>query len=99
MELGNLKIDLDERVAYLDTQPLLLNRKELDVLIYFIANKNRLVSKSAIAENVWGDHIDEADHFDFIYSQIKNLRKKLRENGASFEINAVYGMGYKLTIQ
>jgi len=98
LELENLKIDLDERQLYISDRPLALNRKELDVLIYFIVNKNRLVNKSALAENVWGDHIDEADHFDFIYSQIKNLRKKLRESGAKVEINAVYGMGYKLTL-
>jgi len=98
LELENLKIDLDERQLYINNRPLALNRKELDVLIYFIVNKNRLVNKSALAENVWGDHIDEADHFDFIYSQIKNLRKKLRESGAKVEINAVYGMGYKLTL-
>ncbi len=98
LELENLKIDLDERQLYINDRPLALNRKELNVLIYFIVNKNRLVNKSALAENVWGDHIDEADHFDFIYSQIKNLRKKLRESGAKVEINAVYGMGYKLTL-
>ena len=99
LELENLKIDLEERQVYINGQPVGLNRKELDVLIYLIVNKNRLVSKSAIAENVWGDHIDEADHFDFIYSQIKNLRIKLRDHGAKVEINAVYGMGYKLTLK
>jgi DNA-binding response OmpR family regulator len=98
LELENLKIDMDERLVTVDDRPLILNRKELDILIYFIVNKNRLLSKSAIAENVWGDRIDEADQFDFIYSQIKNLRKKLRDHGANFEINAVYGMGYKLVI-
>lgn len=98
LELENLKVDLDERQVYINDHPLMFNRKELDILIYLIANKNRLVSKSALAENVWGDHIDEADHFDFIYSQVKNLRKKLRANDAGIEINAVYGMGYKLTV-
>ncbi|MFC2115967.1 response regulator transcription factor [Bacteroidota bacterium] len=99
LELENLKIDLDEREVSVDDRPVILNRKELDILIYFIVNKDRLVSKSAIAENVWGDHIDEADHFDFIYSQIKNLRKKLQDHGAKVGINAVYGMGYKLSIK
>lgn len=98
LALENLKIDLEERQVYINDHPVGLNRKELDVLVYFILNKNRLVSKSAIAENVWGDHIDQADHFDFIYSQIKNLRIKLRDHGAKVEINAIYGMGYKLTL-
>jgi DNA-binding response OmpR family regulator len=62
-------------------------------------NKNRIARKSAIAENIWGDFIDQADDFDFIYSQIKNLRKKLRDCGAGVEINAIYGMGYKLTVK
>lgn len=99
LALENVKIDTDDRQVYIDDHPLTLNRKELDMLIYLMANRNRLVSKSALAENVWGDHIDEADHFDFIYSQIKNLRKKLRDHNADLEIHAVYGMGYKLTVK
>lgn len=97
LELENLRIDLDDRQVFVNDLPLVLNRKELDVLIYLTVNKNRLVSKSALAENVWGDHIDEADRYDFLYSQIKNLRKKLRDHDAKVELNAVYGMGYKLT--
>ncbi len=62
-------------------------------------NKSRVVSKSAIAENIWGDYIDKANDFDFIYSQIKNLRKKLRDHKAKIDINAVYGMGYKLILK
>ena len=53
--------------------------------------------KGALAEAVWGDHIDQSDNFDFVYAQIKNLRKKLNQAGASFEIKTVYGFGYKLT--
>lgn len=97
LELENVKIDIDERLAFIDKQPVLFNRKELDILIFFMVNKNRIVRKSAIAENIWGDFIDQSNDFDFIYSQIKNLRKKLREHKANIEINAVYGMGYKLT--
>ena len=73
-----------------------LNRKEFDVLFYLVTNKNRLVNKSALAEHVWGDHIDEANSFDFIYSQIKNLRRKLKDHEAEAEIQAIYGIGYKL---
>ena len=61
-----------------------------------VINKNRLVNKAALAEHVWGDYIDDANSFDFIYSQIKNLRKKLKDNDAGIEIQAVYGVGYKL---
>jgi len=97
LEVENLKVDLDERVALVNNQPLELNRKELDILVFLMMNKNRITRKAAIAENIWGDYIDQANDFDFIYSQIKNLRKKLRNHGARVEILTVYGMGYKLT--
>ena len=59
-------------------------------------DQGRLISKTALAEHVWGDYIDEADNFEFIYSQIKNLRKKLKDRQAAIEIQAIYGIGYKL---
>jgi DNA-binding response OmpR family regulator len=64
--------------------------------LYLVTNKSRLVTKTALAEHVWGDQIDEADNFEFIYSQIKNLRKKLKDSHAEIEILAIYGIGYKL---
>ena len=59
----------------------------------------RLVNKNTLAESVWGDHIDQVDNFDFIYAQIKNLRKKLKDAEANIEIKAVYGFGYKLIVE
>ena len=94
--IGNLSIDLDEHEVSIDEKPLNLNRKEFEILLFFTSNQNRLVNKSALAEHVWGDHIDQADSFEFIYSQIKNLRKKLKAADADIEIKAVYGIGYKL---
>jgi len=99
LELANLKVDIEESQVFVNNQPLTLNRKELDILAFLMMNKNRIASKSAIAENIWGDYIDQVNDFDFIYSQIKNLRKKLRDNGAEVDINAMYGMGYKLTVK
>jgi len=96
VSLKNLDINYDNRTVEIDGVPLVLNRKEYDTLIYFISNKNRLITKTALAEHVWGDQTDEADNLDFIYSQIKNLRKKLKESNAEIEIQAVYGIGYKL---
>lgn len=96
IEVKNVKLDYDERQVFINEKPLPLNRKEFDVFVYFISNKNRLINKTSLAEHVWGDHVDEADDFDFIYSQIKNLRKKLKEYGAQLEIQAVYGIGYKI---
>ncbi len=96
IEIANLSFDLKERIVKVNNKKIALNRKEFDILNYFLVNKNRLVTKSALAEHVWGDNIDQADNYDFIYYQIKNLRKKLNEASAEIEIEAVYGIGYKL---
>jgi DNA-binding response OmpR family regulator len=96
IEIANVTINVDDRTIAVSGKALPLNRKELDILIYFIVNKNRLVVKTALAEHVWGQYADEANDFEFIYSQIKNLRKKLKEYGAGIEIQAVYGIGYKM---
>ncbi len=97
IEVANLCLDIDERSITVNGVPVSLNRKEFDILYYFMVNKDRLVSKTALAEHVWGDNIDQADSFDFIYYQIKNLRKKLRDSDANIEIEAVYGIGYRLS--
>ncbi|MUH34723.1 DNA-binding response regulator [Zobellia amurskyensis] len=96
IEIANSVLDLKERTFMVDRQNIPLNRKEFDILNYFLLNKNRLVTKSALAEHVWGDNSDEADNFDFVYYQIKNLRKKLQSAHADIEIESVYGIGYKL---
>ena len=96
LKIENLAIDPDNHIAKTEQGEMELNRKEFDILVYLATNQNRLVSKSALAEHVWGDHIDQADNFEFIYSQIKNLRKKLKDVQANIEIKAVYGIGYKL---
>ncbi len=96
IEIGNVTLDLTQRELLINNEIVALNRKEFDILSYFLMNKNRLVTKSGLAEHVWGDNSDQADNFDFIYSQIKNLRKKLQTTNADVEIEAVYGIGYKL---
>ena len=98
VSVANTSLDLEERLCWVHEQLLELNRKEFDVLHYFLLNKNRLISKTALAEHVWGDHADQSDNFDFVYYQIKNLRKKLQDANAAIAITAVYGIGYKLVI-
>lgn len=98
VRLNNMELDFDARTLNVEGNDIHLNRKEFDILAFFVVNKNRLIHKSALAEHVWGDHMDNADNFDFIYSQIKNLRKKLKNHGANLEIQAIYGVGYKLTV-
>ncbi len=95
LSFTNINIDESAFQAFVDDRPLDLSRKEYDILLFFMYRPNRLIHKEALAENVWGDHIDQTDNFDFIYAQIKNVRKKLSESGASAEIKSVYGFGYK----
>jgi DNA-binding response OmpR family regulator len=75
-----------------------LTKKEFELLLYFIGNKNRVIAKNAIAIHLWGDNFDIADSYDIIYTHIKNLRKKLVQAGASDHIKSVYGMGYKFSL-
>ena len=88
---------MDKRSVEVEGTPLQLNRKEYDLLYYFMVNSGRVINKTSLAEAVWGDNIDQADSLDFIYSQVKNLRKKLKQAGATVEVKAVYGFGYKFT--
>lgn len=92
----NVKINPDDRLVMVDGKELKLNRKEYDILYYFMIRPGKVLQKTTLAEFIWGDHIDQTDSFDFIYSQIKNLRKKLKESGAEVDLQAVYGIGYKL---
>jgi DNA-binding response OmpR family regulator len=96
---NEITIDLLAKTVKAHSQTVKLTRKEYALLLYFIANKGKVVSKNAIAEHLWGDGIDMANNFDFIYSHIKNLRKKMIEAGSNDYIQAAYGMGYKFTDQ
>lgn len=93
---GNVKIYPDKFVVEIEGNVVEMNRKEYDILNYFISRMDYLVDKTILAEAVWGDNIDQVDNFDFIYAQVKNLRKKLKESNATLEIKSVYGFGYKM---
>ena len=99
IRLANIRIVPDTFQVFVDDKEIELNRKEYDILLYFANRPGRLVNKNPLAESVWGDHIDQVDNFDFIYAQIKNLRKKLKDAGALAELKAVYGFGYKMTVE
>lgn len=90
-----IKINPDSLQVTVNGKLIELTKKEHDLLMYFIANKGRVLTKESIAEHLWGDNIDEADSFDFIYTHIKNVRKKIVEQGGVDYIKTVYGMGYK----
>jgi len=95
IEYGSVVVDLGKKQVKVHDKPVELTKTEYELFIYFISNKNRVISKSAIAEHLWGDDMDMSDNYDHIYSHIKNLRKKLSSSGAAAQIRSVYGMGYK----
>lgn len=98
IEIANVELFTDKNQVLVQGKPIVLGRKEYDILLFFVNRMNHLITKEVLAEAVWGDHIDQADNFDFIYAQVKNLRKKLAEAGAAIEIKSVYGFGYKMVV-
>ncbi len=99
IEFGNIILDPSSRRVKVEGRQIDLVKKEFDILLYFIQRPDHLIDKAVLAEAVWGDYADEADNFHFVYAQIKNLRRKLDEAGATAEIRSVYGFGYKLTLR
>ena len=95
--LGNIELNPDQFSVKVGGKTLEVSRKEFDILHYLISRPDRVVSKEALAEAVWGDYIDQSDNFDFIYAHMKNLRKRLKSASADIELKTVYGFGYKIT--
>ena len=96
LSFANIEVDLQLHAVKVNNNTVNLTKKEFDILQHFIANKNRVVSKTALAEYIWGDHVDSVDSFDFLFVHIKNLKKKLKQVQASAEIKNIYGVGYQL---
>lgn len=96
IDFGNVSISPDTFSVTVGGTPLELSRKEYDVLSHFVNRHGHLIQKEQLAEAVWGDYADQSDNFDFIYAQVKNVRRKMEEAGADVEIKAVYGFGYKM---
>jgi len=94
---NEITINIDSREVTVKDTSVNLTGKEYDILLYFISNKGRVIPKDSLAEHVWGDYMDNADSLDFIYTHIKNTRKKLLDAGANDYIKTVYGIGYKFT--
>ena len=93
---GNLTLNLQQHAVSVNNEPVVLTKKEFDILQHFMANKNRVISKTSLAEYIWGDHIDNVDTYDFLFVHIKNLKKKLRQAEADVEITNIYGVGYQI---
>ena len=99
IELGNVTMHSDSRRVEIEGTEIKLVKKEFDILLYFMQRPSHVIDKGVLAESVWGDYADDSDNFQFVYAQIKNLRRKLEGAGATIEISAVYGFGYKLIIK
>ncbi|MBQ2141730.1 MAG: response regulator transcription factor [Alistipes sp.] len=99
LDMGNVSLDPSSRRVTIGGKGVELLKKEFDILFYFMQRPDHLVDKAVLAEAVWGDYADESDNFQFVYAQIKNLRRKLEDAGAEIEIRSVYGFGYKLTMK
>lgn len=96
--IGDICIDTIGKTVTVKSHPVELTQKEYQLLLFMVTNKNRLLSKNAIAEHLWGDDMDFSSNYDFIYSHIKNLRKKMMSAGMDDCIRSVYGEGYKFQV-
>jgi DNA-binding response OmpR family regulator len=96
---NEISVNTDTMEAKVNDMPLDLTKKEFDLLLYFLINKNRVLTRQSIAEHLWGDYTDNLDNFDFVYQHVKNLRKKTTAAGGKDYIGTVYGLGYKFDAQ
>jgi len=94
---NEIEIDPTSKEVTINNRLIELTKKEYNLLLYFIANKNKVVTKESIAEHLWGDEIEMADSFDFIYTHLGNLRKKIKKYGANDYVKTMYGLGYKFS--
>jgi DNA-binding response OmpR family regulator len=92
--VNEIKINPESKMVWINEKSITLTKKEYLLLEFFIINKDKVLSKESISEHLWGDYMDQSDSFDFIYSHLKNLRKKLVANGAKDYVKTVYGIGY-----
>jgi len=92
---NEIRIKPEASLVYVNDKEVSLTAKEYDLLLFFISNKGRVITKGSIAEHLWGDRADQMDSYDFIYTHIKNMRKKLLEAGCKDYLTTVYGIGYK----
>jgi DNA-binding response OmpR family regulator len=95
VEFNEIRLNTDTLEAHVGGTPLDVTRKEFDLLLYFLVNKNRVLSRQSIAAHLWGDYTDNLANFDFVYQHVKNLRRKIGNAGGTDYISTVYGLGYK----
>jgi DNA-binding response OmpR family regulator len=97
LKFNEIEIFPESKEVHINGENPNLTGKEYELLLYFVTNKNRVLTKQSIAESLWGDFMDVADNFDFIYTHIRNLRKKIKDLKGTDYLSTVYGFGYKFT--
>ncbi len=97
IDVEEITIDPSRSAVTVNGNEINLTKSEYRLLLYFVTNRERVLSKESIAEHIGGDQSDMLDNLDFIYSHIKNLRKKVLDAGGTDYVKAVYGMGYKFS--
>lgn len=95
IRFNEITIDFNSKITSVHDKIIDLTKKELELLLFLVGNKNQVLSKASIAEHLSGDMADMLDNHDFIYAHIKNLKKKLTAFGANDYIKTMYGIGYK----
>jgi DNA-binding response OmpR family regulator len=98
ISIDNVVLDVAGKVVTIGKNKLDLTKREFELLLFLVSNKNKVISKDAIGEHLSGDDADRFDNFDFIYSHIKNLKRKMTDSGGADYIKTVYGLGYKFEI-
>jgi DNA-binding response OmpR family regulator len=95
ISFNEIKVNTADNQAYINSNILNLTRKEYDLLLFFVTNRNRIITKESVVEHLWGDEVILTDSFDFVYTHVKNLRKKIIKAGGKNYIKCIYGFGYK----
>jgi DNA-binding response OmpR family regulator len=97
ISFNEIKVNTSDNQAYVNNTLLNLTRKEYDLLVFLVTNRNRIITKESIVEHLWGDEVILTDSFDFVYTHVKNLRKKIVKAGGKNYIKCIYGFGYKFS--
>jgi DNA-binding response OmpR family regulator len=96
IQFNEISINTDAKEVKVNDLTVTLTKKEYDLLMYLVLNRNKVVTKSSISEHLWGDYMDQADSFDSVYSHMKNLKRKLKISGSNDYLKSLYGVGYIL---
>jgi DNA-binding response OmpR family regulator len=97
LNFGVIRVLPDQKKCFVGEHPVELTRKEMELLLYLMANRNRVITKESIADYLWGEYGGDYGSYDFVYTHLKNLRKKLLDRGCPDYIQNIYGVGYKFS--